>query len=240
MRDFKLVKIYNLSLIILSMAFTPEIAEEIKKQLIIEVDKLPNENKEQIKKYIESLDDESLEEFLKKNKIKYTETGISQEHREDEESKETKCIFCQIVENKIPSYKIAENKKAMAVLEINPFSKGHVIIIPVEHTTIEKMPKMALSLAQKIAKKLKKKLKPEDIKIETSSFQGHPMVNVIPIYKDTLLKKSKAAEEDLKKLQSKLEVKTRAKRKKQSEEKDNKTKKPEDISKLQEISFRIP
>jgi histidine triad (HIT) family protein len=222
------------------MAFTAEIAEEIKRQLIIEIEKLPNDNKEEIKKYIETLDDEGLEEFLKKNKIKYTETGISQELAEGEEGKIEKCIFCQITKNEIPSYKIAENKKAIAVLEINPFSKGHVIIIPTEHATIEKMPKATLSLAQKIAKKLKKKLKPEDIKIETSSFQGHPMVNVIPLYKDIPLKKSKATEEDLKKLQSKLETKTRAKRKKQSEEKDSKTKKPEDISKFPEISFRIP
>lgn len=222
------------------MAFTPEIAEEIKKQLLIEIDKLPNENKEQIKEYVKNLDEQGLEEFLKKNKIKYSDSGISQETPEGEEPKEAKCIFCQIAKNEIPSYKIAETKKAIAVLEINPFSKGHVIVIPSEHATIEKMPKSALSLAQKIAKKLKKKLKPEDIKIETSSFQGHPMVNVIPIYKDIPLKKSKATEEELKKLQFKLETKTRAKRKKQEGEKDNKTKKSEDISKLPEIGFRIP
>ena len=29
------------------MAFTPEQAEEVKKQLLVEIDKLPNENKEQ-------------------------------------------------------------------------------------------------------------------------------------------------------------------------------------------------
>jgi len=220
------------------MPFTPEIAEEIKKQLISEIDKLPNENKEQIKEYVKNLDDEGLEEFLKKNKIKYSDTGISQEPAEGEEGKEAKCIFCQLTQGEIPSYKIAETKKAIAVLEINPFSKGHVIIIPQEHTTIEKMPKAALSLAQKIAKKLKKKLKPEDLKIETSSFQGHPMVNIIPIYKDIPLKKSKATEEELKKLQSKLETKTRAKRNKQ--EGEDKTKKSDDLSKLPEISFRIP
>ncbi len=224
------------------MTFTPEKAEEIKKQLLIEVDKLPNENKEQIKEYIKNLDETGLEEFLKKNKIHYTEEGISQESTEGDEPKEAKCIFCQIVKNEMPSYKIAENKKAIAILEINPYSRGHVIIIPIEHTTIEKMPKSALGLAQKIAKKLKKKLKPEDIKIETASFLGHPMINVIPIYKGIPLKKEKALEEDLKKLQNKLGTKTRAKRKKQ-DNKDAKDKKPasvDDMSKLKEITFRIP
>ncbi len=224
------------------MTFTPEKAEEIKKQLLIEVDKLPNENKEQIKEYIKNLDEPGLEEFLKKNKIHYTEEGISQETVEGEEPKEAKCIFCTIAKGEIPSYKIGETKKAIAILEINPFSRGHVIIIPIEHAAIEKIPKSALSLAQKIAKKLKKKLKPEDIKIETASFQGHPMINVIPLYKGTPLRKEKALEEDLKKLQSKLETKTRAKRKKQDEVKDAKDKehKEEDISKLSEITFRIP
>ncbi len=224
------------------MEFTPETAEEIKKQLLIEIDKLPNENKEQIKEYVKNLDEQGLEEFLKKNKIKYSQSGISQESAEGEKPKEAKCIFCQIVKAEIPSYKIAETKKAIAVLEINPFSKGHAIIIPTDHVSIEKIPKSALSLAQKIAKKLKKKLKPEDIKIETASFQGHPMINVIPIYKDIPLKKSKAFEEDLKKLQSKLETKTRAKRIKEKNQDaiDKKPAKEEDISRLKEISFRIP
>lgn len=228
------------------MAFNPEQAEEVKKQLLVEVDKLPNENKEQIKEYIKKLDEKGLEEFLKKNKIQYTETGISQEPIEAEEGKpqaeqgEAKCIFCEIAKGETPSYKIAETKKAIAVLEINPLSKGHVIIIPITHTTVEKMPKSALSLAQKIAKKLKKKFKPEDIKIETSSFQGHPMVNVIPLYKNVPLKKTKATEEELKELQSKLITKKRAQRKKESEKTKEKSKKSEDLSKLPKISFRIP
>ncbi len=228
------------------MPFTPEQAEEVKKQLLIEVDKLPNENKEEIKEYIKNLDENGLEEFLKKNKIKYSETGISQEPREagegasKESESEPKCIFCSITKNEIPSYKIAEAKKAIAILEINPLSKGHVIILPIEHLTIDKLPKSALSLAQKLAKKIKKKLKPEDIKIESSSFQGHAMINVIPIYKNTQLKKTKASEEELKKLKLKLETKTRKKRGKSKEESKDKPKKQEDFSKLPNAPFRRP
>lgn len=223
------------------MAFAPEQVEEIKKQLIAEVDKLPNENKEQIKQYIEGLDEEGLEEFLKKNKIQFSESGISQEGKETEESTEpAKCIFCQITKNEIPSYRIAETKKAIAILEINPLSKGHAIILPIEHIPIERLPKSALTLAQKITKKIKKKLKPEDIKIETSSFQGHPMINVIPLYKNIPLKKTKATEEELKALKLKLETKTRVKRKKEKSAEQIKPKKQEDLSKLPKIGFRIP
>jgi diadenosine tetraphosphate (Ap4A) HIT family hydrolase len=223
------------------MTFAPEQAEEIKKQLLVEIDKLPNENKEQIKEYVKNLDSEGLEEFLKKNKIQYTDSGISQapEGGEEEKGEAPKCIFCSIIKGEMPSYKIAEIKKALAILEINPLSKGHLIVLPKEHAGIEKMPKSALALAQKLAKKIKKKLKPMDIKIETSNFQGHSMINVIPMYKDVPLKKVKADEKDLKALQSKLETKKRASRKKELKQ-EEKAKKPEDLSKLPRISFRIP
>ena len=50
------------------MAFSQEQAEEIKKQLLEQVEKLPNENKDQIKKHIETLNEQQLEDFLKQNK----------------------------------------------------------------------------------------------------------------------------------------------------------------------------
>ena len=187
-----------------------------------------------------------MEEFLKKNKIQYTDSGISQAPEGSEgsggeaETGAPKCIFCSIIKGEMPSYKIAEIKKALAILEINPLSKGHLIVLPKEHAGIEKMPKSALGLAQKLAKKIKKKLKPLDIKIETSSFQGHSMINIIPMYKDIPLKKIKAEEKDLKIVQSKLETKKRASRKKEPKQESEKTKKPEDLSKLPKISFRIP
>ena len=51
------------------MPLTPEQAAEIKKQLLKQVEKLPQENKEEIKKYIEGLNPQQLEEFLKLNKV---------------------------------------------------------------------------------------------------------------------------------------------------------------------------
>ncbi len=205
-----------------------EQSEEIKKQLLLQVDKLPQENKEQIKKYISKLNGEQLEEFLKQNKIQIQQPGVTEGAAPL--AKETQCIFCSIIKNQIPSNKIAENKKSIAILEINPLSKGHSLILPIEHTTIEKIPRQALSLAQKITKKIKTKLKPEDVKIETSSFQGHAIINVIPFYKDVPPKKEKASEQELQKLQSKLETKKKA----------PKTIRVKKISKLPEVSFRIP
>lgn len=43
------------------------------------------------------------------------------------------CIFCQIAEGKIPSYKIYEDEYYLAFLDIQPFSWGHTLVIPKKH-----------------------------------------------------------------------------------------------------------
>jgi histidine triad (HIT) family protein len=39
-------------------------------------------------------------------------------------------IFTRIINGEIPSYKIAENDKFYAFLDINPLQKGHTLIVP--------------------------------------------------------------------------------------------------------------
>lgn len=39
-------------------------------------------------------------------------------------------IFTKIINGEIPSYKIAENDKFFAFLDINPLTKGHTLVIP--------------------------------------------------------------------------------------------------------------
>ena len=43
------------------------------------------------------------------------------------------CVFCKIVEGKIPAHKIYEDGNFLAFLDINPRSPGHVQVIPKEH-----------------------------------------------------------------------------------------------------------
>ncbi len=212
------------------MPFTQQQAEEIKKQLFQEIENLPNANKAQIKEYIEGLNEIELEEFLEKNKIKISEKP-GQEIAGEE--KQEKPVFQLIVEQAIPSYKLGENEKALAILEINPLSYGHVLIIPKEKTTVEKMSKKAFILAQKLSGKIKSKLKPSEIKIETFSFQDYPAINVVPLYKDKPLKKEKAEEENLMKLQKILEVKKR-------EPAAGEARKPSSSKKLPEVKSRVP
>lgn len=43
-------------------------------------------------------------------------------------------IFSKIANGEIPSYKIAEDEKYFAFLDINPLSKGHTLVIPKKET----------------------------------------------------------------------------------------------------------
>ena len=65
--------------------------------------------------------------FKIRNKIIKTDSESSSK---DKNSNSNQSPFRLIVSGEIPSYKIDENKDALAVLEINPVSKGHVILIP--------------------------------------------------------------------------------------------------------------
>ncbi len=65
------------------------------------------------------------------------------------------CIFCQIVEKKIPSKIVFEDQKNLAFLYIFPISEGHTIIIPKKHfQNMEDIPEGELINVFKIVKKL--------------------------------------------------------------------------------------
>ncbi|KAI0050578.1 HIT-like protein [Auriscalpium vulgare] len=45
-----------------------------------------------------------------------------------------RCLFCLIIQGKIPSYKVYETEHSYAFLDINPVSEGHTLVIPKHHT----------------------------------------------------------------------------------------------------------
>lgn len=51
------------------------------------------------------------------------------------------CIFCKIVAGEISSYKVYENDKVTAFLDILPISPGHTIVAPKSHAAdLEDLP----------------------------------------------------------------------------------------------------
>ena len=50
-------------------------------------------------------------------------------------------IFSKIIAGKIPSFKVYEDKKVVAILDINPVNAGHLLVIPrEEYITLMDMP----------------------------------------------------------------------------------------------------
>lgn len=101
------------------------------------------------------------------------------------------CIFCQIVQGKIPSRKIYEDEHCIGILDINPANPGHTLILPKEHYPILPLmpPSAADALfiaARKISLALLRFLKAEgsNIFVANGSVAGqkapHAMIHVIP------------------------------------------------------------
>jgi histidine triad (HIT) family protein len=48
--------------------------------------------------------------------------------------KDDNCIFCKIIEGKIPAAKVYEDDKVTAFLDIMPVNKGHTLVVPKSHS----------------------------------------------------------------------------------------------------------
>ena len=73
--------------------------------------------------------------------------------------KKDDCIFCKIAAGEIPSRKIYEDSDLIAIMDLNPTSKGHSLIIPKEHcTNIYDIDEDIAAKVMKTAKKLATKM----------------------------------------------------------------------------------
>ncbi|MBI5392823.1 HIT domain-containing protein [Candidatus Woesearchaeota archaeon] len=69
------------------------------------------------------------------------------------EAQKANCPFCKIIKGEIPSKKIYEDDKIIAVLDINPAFKGHTLVMPKEHYPI--LPLLPQETFQHLAVKIK-------------------------------------------------------------------------------------
>ncbi len=194
------------------MELSQEQIDEFKRQIIKQVESTFSEEKKgpAIEK-INHMNNEEFIEFLKKNKL--LSSDEDKEGSVNTSNEETP--FRLIIGGKIPSYKIEENDDGIAVLEINPISNGHTIIIPKKPLSDpKKLSKKILSLASKTAKRIKSKLKPKEVSISPSNVLGETIINILPIYSNESFSspKKQASKEDLEKLKVILEKKSAPKR----------------------------
>jgi diadenosine tetraphosphate (Ap4A) HIT family hydrolase len=226
------------------MPFTNEQAKQIKQQLLTQISQLPADQQQQAKEYIEAMNNEELEEFLKKQQAMagQQQQGQAPQSKSPAEASTgkqaaTECVFCALAKKQMPSVALYEDKDYIAALEIRPFSQGHTILIPKKHIKQTKsLPAKALTLANRIGKHIVKKLKKEkaeSFQVTTTAEMNHAIVNIIPIYKDQpqTYQRQESKPEELQKLAIKIgevpkrappKKKTKAEKEKQQQEKDSK------------------
>jgi histidine triad (HIT) family protein len=105
------------------------------------------------------------------------------------------CIFCKIVAGEIPAQKIDEDEQTIAFMDINPWTRGHALVIPKEHTrNLWEAPQGVLhstiDMAQKVAIRQRDALGCDGVNLlnstEPAAWQTvfHYHVHVIPRYED--------------------------------------------------------
>ena len=80
------------------------------------------------------------------------------------------CIFCDIISGTKPSTKVYEDEKTIAILDIFPVARGHILVIPKTHSRnlfdIQQEDVSAVAITvTKICKALKKVLKCDGINV---------------------------------------------------------------------------
>ena len=65
------------------------------------------------------------------------------------------CLFCKIAAGEIPATKVHEDERTVAFMDINPATRGHVLIVPRTHATdIHDIDTEDLAACAKVAKVL--------------------------------------------------------------------------------------
>ncbi|MBE5903571.1 MULTISPECIES: HIT family protein [unclassified Pseudobutyrivibrio] len=109
--------------------------------------------------------------------------------------KDEKCIFCKLANGDIPTNSIYEDNDFKVILDADPATKGHALILPKNHfanllEADDDVLVKALPLAKKIAKNMMDKLGCAGVNIVQNNGEAagqtvhHLHIHVIPRYED--------------------------------------------------------
>jgi histidine triad (HIT) family protein len=105
------------------------------------------------------------------------------------------CIFCAIVAGDAPAEIVDSDDHTVTMMDINPATKGHALVIPRAHTEdllsiSERDLCHTATAAQRIAKRMEEKLKPDGFNLinatRAAAWQTvfHFHIHVVPRYED--------------------------------------------------------
>ena len=95
-------------------------------------------------------------------------------------------VFTRIVKGEIPCYKVAEDDRYFAFLDINPLAKGHTLVIPKEETdNIFDLDDRTLAdmmvFAKRIARKIQANIACKKVAVVLGLEVPHAHIHLIPI-----------------------------------------------------------
>jgi len=101
---------------------------------------------------------------------------------------EDNCIFCKIVKNEIPSYKVYEDDLFLAFLDIKPLNPGNSLLIPKDHYRwVYEVPNFGAywQVAHKIALATIKSLNADSISFLTLGHDvPHAHIRIVPRFQN--------------------------------------------------------
>lgn len=99
-------------------------------------------------------------------------------------------IFSRIIDGEIPCYKIAENDRFFAFLDINPLMEGHTLVVPKHETDYifniedDELGQMMV-FAKQVAKKIEKAIPCKRIAVAVIGLEvPHAHIHLVPITKE--------------------------------------------------------
>ena len=132
------------------------------------------------------------------------------------------CIFCKIITNDIKSYKIFESKNFIAILDIFPIEKYHVLLITKKHfenflDADDKIMINSLKYIKKICNKIKDNSAAKGFNIITNinkiagqeifHFHWHIIPRYVGNKTNYITKRLKINNQEIKKMQEKIKFK---------------------------------
>jgi histidine triad (HIT) family protein len=99
------------------------------------------------------------------------------------------CIFCKIVAGQADAYRIYEDELSLAILDINPFSRGHCLVIPRRHVPwwhdlTEEEVESLFRVARTVADKIMKAYSPDFVAMYARGRRiPHTHIFLVPTYK---------------------------------------------------------
>lgn len=97
-------------------------------------------------------------------------------------------VFTKIIKGEIPSYKIAEDDRHYAFLDINPIAEGHTLVVPKKEIDYffdlpESYLESTILFARKVVKGIDRSLKPLRTGIIVQGLEvPHAHIHLIPLY----------------------------------------------------------